>query len=88
MHQERLAGAVPQTSTMELGLRASLDSRVLPTAELVAATPEAHSDPAETAATCRGLYPPCVITPAISRGPSIDTGSPLPGRGTPQRGGA
>jgi hypothetical protein len=81
MHLERLAEANPQPSTRELGLHTSLDSRVLPTAELASATAEACSDPAETVAACRGLYPPCIVTPAISRGSSIDAGSPL--RGTP-----
>ena len=79
MHRERLAEADPQTNSMELGLRTSLDSRVLPTADLAGATQEAYSEPAETATACRGLYPPCVITPAISRGSSIDAGSPLHG---------
>ncbi len=87
MHLERLAQANPQPSTRELGLHSNLDSRVLPTAELSAASAEAYSDPAETA--CRGLYPPCVITPAISRGSSIDAGSPVRGPSlgtTPLRG--
>ncbi len=77
MHLEKLAEANRQPRTREL--HTSLDSRVLPTADLAGATEEAYSEPAETAAPCRGLYPPCVITPAISRGSSIDAGSPLHG---------